>query len=468
VNLATNVTGTLPVANGGTGAATLTANNVLLGNGTSAVQVVAPGTAGNVLMSNGTTWSSTTPTAQAYPGAGMAVSTGTAWATSKTTPTGDVVGTSDTQTLTNKTFGDNPAFSGGTANGVPYLNGSKVLTTGSALVFDGTNLGLGVTPSAWSSGKGFEIGAVGNGLWAGSGYTSIMQNVAFTSGAYRYVATATAARYEMEGNVFKWFTAPSGTAGNAISFTQAMTLDASGNLLVGQTSPTFSGSGRKVIEVQGSTDSFIAFGAGGSAIGYLYASATEARLASFANVPLVLFTNNTERMRIGTDGLTNLFVTNNDGLQSRSSTAAGTNNSTFVGRHSATGTSDGSISFVVWNNGNVVNTNNSYGSISDAKLKENVTDATPKLEKLNQVRIVNFNMIGDEQKQIGVIAQELEQIFPGMINEAPDKDDEGNDLGTTTKQVKYSVFVPMLVKAIQEQQAIITALTDRVEALESN
>jgi hypothetical protein len=61
--LTTGVTGTLPVANGGTGATTLTANNVLLGNGTSAIQVVAPGTAGNVLTSNGTTWSSTTPAA---------------------------------------------------------------------------------------------------------------------------------------------------------------------------------------------------------------------------------------------------------------------------------------------------------------------------------------------------------------------------------------------------------------------
>jgi hypothetical protein len=58
VNLASNVTGTLPVANGGTGATTLTANNVLLGNGTSALQVVAPGTSGNVLTSNGTTWTS--------------------------------------------------------------------------------------------------------------------------------------------------------------------------------------------------------------------------------------------------------------------------------------------------------------------------------------------------------------------------------------------------------------------------
>jgi hypothetical protein len=63
VSLTTQVTGTLPVANGGTSLTTLTANNVILGNGTSAPLFVAPGTAGNVLTSNGTTWQSTTPAA---------------------------------------------------------------------------------------------------------------------------------------------------------------------------------------------------------------------------------------------------------------------------------------------------------------------------------------------------------------------------------------------------------------------
>jgi hypothetical protein len=57
--LTTGVTGTLPVGNGGTGQTSLTANNVLLGNGTSGVQAVAPSTSGNVLTSNGTTWQST-------------------------------------------------------------------------------------------------------------------------------------------------------------------------------------------------------------------------------------------------------------------------------------------------------------------------------------------------------------------------------------------------------------------------
>ena len=62
--LTTGVTGTLPVANGGTGATTLAANNVLLGNGTSALQAVAPGASGNLLTSNGTTWTSAAPTVQ--------------------------------------------------------------------------------------------------------------------------------------------------------------------------------------------------------------------------------------------------------------------------------------------------------------------------------------------------------------------------------------------------------------------
>lgn len=62
---ASSLTGQVAVSNGGTGASTLTANNVLLGNGTSAVQFVAPGASGNLLTSNGTTWQSTAPAAVA-------------------------------------------------------------------------------------------------------------------------------------------------------------------------------------------------------------------------------------------------------------------------------------------------------------------------------------------------------------------------------------------------------------------
>jgi hypothetical protein len=198
-------------------------------------------------------------------------------------------------------------------------------------------------------------------------------------------------------------------------------------------------------------------------------------------------TGGTERMRIDsagnllvgvTSGFTHRLWKNNAGgvvtdIANTSSTAGSRCLELSMGTTAdATGTfircaDNGAFRFLVLGNGNALNANNSYGALSDIKLKENIVDATPKLEKLNQVRIVNYNLIGEEQKQIGVIAQELEQVFPSMVDEMPDRDKEGNYLGTTTKSVKYSVFVPMLIKAIQEQQAIITDLKSRIEALEN-
>ena len=148
-----------------------------------------------------------------------------------------------------------------------------------------------------------------------------------------------------------------------------------------------------------------------------------------------------------------------------SATTSDTTNRYYSGYNSVSG----GDTFRVYTNGNVVNTNGSYGSISDIKLKENIFDTTPKLDKLLQVRVVNYNLKNQpDQKLIGVIAQELEQVFPGMVDETPDHDAKGNDLGTTTKSVKYSVFVPMLIKALQEANAKIDALTARVAQLEGN
>jgi hypothetical protein len=105
VVLTSDVSGTLPVANGGTGIATLTANNVLLGNGTSAPLFVAPGTVGNVLTSTGTTWAS----APSATGGGDVTLNGVQTLTNKTIAFADntltgVAGTTATQTLTNKTL----------------------------------------------------------------------------------------------------------------------------------------------------------------------------------------------------------------------------------------------------------------------------------------------------------------------------------------------------------------------------
>jgi hypothetical protein len=212
------------VSSGGTGSANLTVNNVLIGNGTNAVTSVAPGTTGNVLTSIGGAWVSNVALTSVAAGSNTQVQYNNA---------NLLAGSA------NLTFdGTNLGLAGGTATGVAYLNGFKVLTTGSALVFNGTNLGLGVTPSAWGSGyKALQINNGGLVTNVGGTFIAVTANAYWDGTNYRYVSTAAASLYRQNNGAHDWQIAPSGTAGNAITFTQAMTLDASGNLGIGTSSP---------------------------------------------------------------------------------------------------------------------------------------------------------------------------------------------------------------------------------------
>ena len=101
------------------------------------------------------------------------------------------------------------------------------------------NLGLGVTPSAWgSSARALEIGSGGStSLSFNFSETNLSTNVyRINTGASLYKANGIAMMYAQFSGGHSWLTAPSGTAGNAISFTQALTLSAVGNLLLGGTS----------------------------------------------------------------------------------------------------------------------------------------------------------------------------------------------------------------------------------------
>jgi hypothetical protein len=101
------------------------------------------------------------------------------------------------------------------------------------------NLGLGVTPSAWAS-QWTSLNIAGNLSLAGRSSNTeelYLSANAFNDGFWKYIATNFATQYYQDAGTHVWRTAASGTAGNAITFTQAMTLDASGNLGVGTTSP---------------------------------------------------------------------------------------------------------------------------------------------------------------------------------------------------------------------------------------
>ena len=115
--------------------------------------------------------------------------------------------------------------------------GNLVLQTGStpttAATFDtNQNMGLGVTPSSWNLFKGLQVGCTSVAGYS-TGNTLFMSNAYYGSGGYTYINSDYASIYHQTSGQHQWIIAPSGTAGATITTTQAMTLDNSGNLLVG-------------------------------------------------------------------------------------------------------------------------------------------------------------------------------------------------------------------------------------------
>ena len=266
------------------------------------------------------------------------------------------------------------------------------------------NLGLGVTPSAWSLGKAIEAGYAGNAFWGVStSQLSITQN-AYYNGGFKYAANGYATRFQQNTGTYVWNIAPNNTsgAGASITFTDAMTLDTSGALVIGATA-----------KVSGST--------------YLSVQ--------------------------GTAGASNIME------QKDNATSYGAGNYYQVYFNSSNGVAGG----IAHTAATTVN----FYTGSDVRLKEQIVDSPSVLQKVLDTKVRSYVWKEDQHAvQYGFIAQELYEHLPEAVGKGDDTETIENPNGTW--QVEYGRLTPMLVKALQELSTQVTELKAEVQALKGN
>ena len=541
--LTTGVTGTLPVANGGTGQTTLATGALGYGQGTSAHAALAIGIGGQVLTVNvGATapqWSSLSGiTVTSFNG-------GTTGFTPNSATTGPV-----TLAGTLATTNGGTGLTSFTSGGVVYASSTSVLTTGSALTFNGTvltssfagpvaattlsstgntTLGDAVADTITLNGQ-FVTGTVLKSAQAltntlalaaydvdGLAYTNLITltasntpTLALTSTGVGTInnmsigATTTstgsfttlAASSTVSGTGFSTYLASppaiGGTAAaagsfTALSYTTTLTggtgivnlgsgqfyKDASGNVGIGTSSPAYkldvTGQGRATTGFAVSTDGSTFTPAGLNAIpnygmGYI-TSTSQTALSGFGGIPF--YTSATERARIDSSG--NLLVGGSSIPGSgnvRSSIAAGqvcytayqSGTTTFMAFQVVNGNGEiGSITTSA--------TTTSYNTSSDYRLKENIAPMTGALAKVALLKPCTYKWKVNGADGEGFIAHELAEVCPQAVT--GEKDAVDADGKIVHQGIDVSFLVGTLTAAIQEQQALITALTQRLTALES-
>jgi len=539
-------TGTLPVASGGTGQTTFTAGRVLYGNGTSGISSdvdlffdgsnLGIGTSspnaqltvhGASVMARFRTGSAadgriefaynTTDTGyinmpsssllDIYARSGVSLAFGANGSEAmRLTSTGLGIGTSSP--------GVKLDVSGANGNFIRYtstagvsaiigdgsgLHGQTGTTTNHPFVFitnatermrldSAGNLGLGVTPSAWSAGKAIEVGFAGRGLWGLTQSAGYLSTNAYFNAGWKYGGTGLAATYGQDTGAHIWQTAASGTAGNAVTFSTTMTLDASGNLGVGTTSPSqrLQVAGNEVAAHKinavgtnyGSGAYLNAFtSAGGNDVGFsgFIASQTSnstnrlwmgVHSPSGSNqgfvgmpdaTPLTFWTNSTERARIDSSGFLSLNTTSAFGnaylnilfsstsqygtIYKNSST---TFNGAFIDFRNSAGNSAGNIA-------QTGTTTVAYTTSSDYRLKENIAPMTGALAKITSLKPVTYKWKVDGSDGEGFIAHELQAVVPdAVVGEKDAVDDEGNP---KYQGIDTSFLMATVVAALQELKA---------------
>jgi len=309
--------------------------------------------------------------------------------------------------------------------------------------------------------------------------------------------------------------------------TERARVDSSGRLLVGTTDS----SGTQLLKVNGSTSGSVYggtmsltqgrtppngstlgvlnFGSEANPEGSLIAATAQGAWTAGSSQPsnLLFYTTAsgsaslTERMRISANGWinaiqsttnslsfgTNTYVFSGDangwlfqmentnsvdpyGMRMHFKQASPDNNSSrFLQCHDST-----TVRLWIDSDGDVQNHDNSYGGISDIRLKQDITDSGSQWDDIKNIRVRKFRFKSDVEQygddagvRIGVIAQEIETVSPGLVKTSPDLDENNEPTGTDTKTVAYSVLYMKSVKALQEAMERIETLETQNASLEA-
>jgi hypothetical protein len=345
------------------------------------------------------------------------------------------------------------------------------------------NAGLGVTPSA-SNLPTFESTY---GLIVGVAEVNILQNAFYSSG-FKYKTSSLAAQYQQNAGKHIWYNAPSGTAGNAITFTQAMTLDANGKLQLNTTSTaggyftinTLAQAGIDIYrsDVDANYNCIrLRNSSNATTYGSLGFDSTGLRLDGDAGT-MYFSTSGTERARItsggsllvGTTSLTSgerlsvvstaneaaFFKSGDDTTASTlliRSAASGTGPHFMLAFQKSTATTVGSIT-----HNDTVTT---YNSTSDYRLKTVIGSIANQGARIDALKPIDYQWIEGGQNARGFLAHEFQAVYPSSVSGTKDAvDADGNPV--------YQAMQASTAEVIADLIAEIQSLRVRVAQLESN
>jgi hypothetical protein len=328
--------------------------------------------------------------------------------------------------LSNGVTGTLPTANGGTnltsftANGVVYASSASALTTGSSLVFDGANLGVGTTPSAWGSGRpAIEMNSSVSAYIVNNNTGAFqLQNNSYYDGATNVAkVTGAGSSYSQYQGDHYWYSMASVSAGATQTFNQNMTLNAAGNFLVGTASAL--GSGK---------------------VGFLQSASGQ-----------VLTMQNSNAAPYGI-------------VCAYTGAAPNSTISQFIYCDDTVG-----LKMEVRSNGGIANYAANNVILSDRREKTNFAPAGSYLDKICAIPVQTFNYIDQNLEEdagltLGVVAQDVQAVAPELVT-------EGNWGSKEEPKMRFEIYQTdlqyALMKCIQEQQALIESLTTRLTALES-